>query len=77
MTDEIRLRANELHRQIEDTQNRISIIADMEDLAHISLYNSSIGSVELPPDIRDEVLGLVLTSFLKQREDLENEYKKL
>ena len=77
MTDEIRIHANELHKEITDVQNKVSLIQDMEDQLRICLYNSNIGSVEIPPGVRDEVLDLVRVYFMKQQEDLQNEFEKL
>lgn len=80
MTEEIRQRANALHKQIEDTQNRLNIILDMRDSGKVlTLHDTSIGTVVIQPDhtLKYDILDEVEHALTRELNDLQEEYKKL
>ena len=80
MTEELRQRANALHKQIEDTQARINIILDMRDSGNsLTLHDSEVGSVHIQPDhvLKADILDVVEHALTKELFDLQEEYKKL
>lgn len=80
MTEEIRQRANELHKQIEDTQNRINIILDMRDSGDVlTLHDSKVGSIHIQSDhvLKYDILDAVVHALTKELYDLQKEYEKL
>jgi hypothetical protein len=80
MTDEIRHKANTLHKQIEDTQNKLNIILDMRDSGKVlTLHDSEVGSVHIQSDhvLKYDILDEVEHTLTKELYDLQEEYKKL
>lgn len=80
MTDELRQKANELHKQIDDTQVKLNIILDMRDSGKVlTLHDGSIGSVSIQPDhvLKYDILDMVEHTLTKELQDLTEEYKKL
>lgn len=80
MTDEIRTRANELHKQIETTQARLNIILDMRDSGNVlSLHDSEIGTVQIPAEhvLKFDLLDAAEHALTKELYDLVKEYEKL
>lgn len=78
MTDEIRIKANQLAKQIEDTQKQIEMITDMQEHNSITLYNSEIGSVDITDtETKACILDIVESMLTSQKERLEDEYRIL
>ena len=78
MTLETLQEANKLNHEIRQLEDKIAIVANMEE-NHVSvtLHNSEIGSVILTADLRDEVLGIVLNSLLKQVGEVKDKLRAL
>ena len=80
MTDELRQKANTLHKQIEDTQNRINIILDMRDSgASLTLHDPKVGSICILPDhvLKADILDMVEHTLTRELQDLVKEYEAL
>lgn len=80
MTEELRQRANALHKQIEDLQVRINIILDMRDSGCVlSLHDSKVGSIHIQSDhvLKADILDIAEHALTKELFDLQEEYKKL
>lgn len=80
MTEELRQRANALHKQIEDTQNRLNIILDMRDSGKVlTLHDTSIGSIQIQPEhvLKIDILDIVEHALTRELNDLQEEFKKL
>ena len=80
MTEELRQRANELHKQITDTQARINIILDMRDSGcALSLHDSEVGTLFIQADgvLKYDILDIVEHALTKELYDLQKEYEKL
>ena len=80
MTEELRQRANALHKQIEDTQARLNIILDMRDSGNaLTLFDSKIGSIHIQSDhtLKYDILDEVEHALTRELQDLTEEYKKL
>lgn len=80
MTEELRQRANALHKQIEDLQARINIILDMRDSGNVlSLFDSEIGTVQIPAEhvLKYDILDIAEHALTKELLNIQEEYKKL
>lgn len=80
MTDELRQRANALHKQIEDLQTRINIILDMRDSGNtLTLHDSAVGSIHIQSDhvLKADILDIVEHALTKELYDLQKEYEAL
>lgn len=80
MTDELRQKANEYHRQITDLQTRINIIMDMRDSGNaLTLHDSAIGSIHIQSEhvLKADILDIVEHALTKELYDLQKEYEKL
>lgn len=80
MTEELRQRANALHKQIEDTQNRLAIILDMRDSDNaLTLHDSAIGSIRIQPEhvLKADILDVVEHALTKELQYLQKEYEAL
>lgn len=80
MTEELRQRANALHKQIEDTQNRLNIILDMRDSGNsLTLHDTKIGTVGIQAntELKYDILDVVEHALAKELQDLTKEYEKL
>lgn len=80
MTEELRQKANEYHKQITDLQTRINIILDMRDSGcALSLHDSKVGSIHIQSDhvLKADILDEVEHALTKELYDLQKEYEKL
>ena len=80
MTDELRQRANELHSQITDTQQKLNIILDMRDSGSaLSLHDTHVGSICIQSEhvLKADILDIVEHALTKELQSLQKEYKKL
>lgn len=80
MTDELRQKANEYHKQITDLQARINIILDMRDSGNaLTLHDSRVGSIHIESDhvLKADILDIVEHALTKELQDLVKEYEKL
>lgn len=80
MTEELRQRANALHKQITDTQTRINIIMDMRDSGDVlTLHDSKVGSIHIQSEhvLKADILDIVEHALTKELQDLVKEYEAL
>lgn len=80
MTEELRQKANALHKQIEDAQARINIIMDMRDSGNaLTLHDSRVGSIHIESDhvLKADILDAVEHALTRELQDLVKEYEKL
>ena len=80
MTEELRQKANEYHKQITDLQTRINIILDMRDSGDVlTLHDSKVGSIHIQSDhtLKYDILDVVEHTLTKELYDLQKEYEKL
>lgn len=80
MTEELRQRANALHKQIEDLQTRINIILDMRDSGcALSLHDSEVGILFIQADhvLKADILDVAEHALTRELQDLVKEYEKL
>lgn len=80
MTEELRQKANEYHKQITDLQTRINIILDMRDSGNaLTLHDAHIGSICIQSDhvLKYDILDIVERALTKELYDLQKEYEAL
>lgn len=80
MTEELRQKANEYHKQITDLQTRINIILDMRDSGDVlTLHDSKVGSIHIQSEhvLKADILDIVEHALTKELQDLVKEYEKL
>lgn len=80
MTEELRQRANALHKQITDLQTRINIILDMRDSNNIlTLHDSKVGTVHIQSEhvLKADILDIVEHALTRELQDLVKEYDAL
>lgn len=80
MTEELRQKANELHKQIADVQAKLNIILDMHDSGDaLSLHDSKVGTISIRSGevLKADILDMVEHVLTKELQDLQKEYKKL
>lgn len=80
MTDELRQRANALHKQIVDLRAQIQII---EELHHsdnsIQIRCGQVGEITIPDgdELKDDIIDLILGRLNNKKEEVEDEYRRL
>ena len=80
MTEELRQRANVLHKQITDLKNEIELVEDMHHCDNcIIITCNSIGSITIPDDseLKADIIDLVLSKLNERKEEVEDEYREL
>ena len=80
MTEEIRIKANQLARQLEDLGAQIQIV---EDIHHcdvgIHIACEGVGSITITHDneLKDVIIDLILNRLNTQKGEVEDEYRRL
>lgn len=80
MTDELRQRANTLHRQIGDIRAQVQIVESMHHCDNdIIITCDEVGSITIAYDdeLKDDIIDIVLRNLNKQEEEAEDEYRRL
>lgn len=77
MTDEVRVLANNLHKQITDTQNQIMIVEDTLHSDYSISVRSEIGMIVVDDQTRMDIIDLLLKNLNNKLDDLQAEYEKL
>lgn len=80
MTEEIRTKANQLARQLEDLKVQIQVVEDMHHCdvdTHIAC--EGVGDITITHDdeLKDVILDAVLNKLTTQKEEVEDEYREL
>lgn len=80
MTEEIRIKANQLARQLEVLGGQIQIV---EDLRHsdngIQVRCDQVGGITIAGDdeLKDDIIDLILNRLNTKKGEVEDEYRKL
>lgn len=80
MTEELRQKANVLHRQLEDLEDQIQIVEDIHHSANsIQIQCSRAGEITITGDdeLKDDIIDLILNKLTTQKEEVEDEYRRL
>lgn len=80
MTEELRQKANALHKQIEDTQAKLNIILNMHDSGNVlTLHDSKVGSISILSDhvLKYDILDIAEHALTKELLNIQEEYEKL
>lgn len=80
MTDEVRQRANALHKQIEDLDAQIRIIEDMHHSDNnLTLEVDTIGAVTIwgEDELKDDIIDIVLNRLNTRKGEVEDAYREL
>lgn len=80
MTEELRQRANALHKQIEDLTNEIQLVEDMHHSGNnLYLSCSDTGAITIAGDeqLKDDLLDIILSRLNAKKEEVEDEYRML
>ena len=80
MTEELRQRANCVHKQIADLEAQIQIVEDMHHVDNsLTLAVDTIGAITIAWDdeLKDDIIDMVLRRLNQQKEAKEDEYRML
>ena len=78
MTDEIRIKANQLHSEIQNLENRIAVLYDMNSSCkEIRISNDAIGSVCVNAGDYEPAIDYIIDVLRQQKEAKEDEYRML
>lgn len=79
MTDEIRTRANELHKQIADTANQEQIVEEMIQHCYstVTIEMDEVGAVTLSVDMIFDALVFIKDKLAEERGAYEDAYREL
>ena len=80
MTDEIRIKANQLARQLEDLKVQAQIVEDMHHCdVDIHITCEGVGDITITHDdeLKDGVIDLILDKLNTKKEEVEDEYRRL
>jgi hypothetical protein len=77
MTEELRQKANALHKQIEDLTTQIQIVEDMHHCDNkLQIRCEDIGGISIDGDdeLKDTIIDLLLKDLNTKKEEVEDEY---
>ena len=80
MTEEIRTKANQLARQLEDLTAQITIVEGMRHGDNsIQIRCNQVGGITIAGDdeLKDDIIDLILNKLTTQKEEVEDEYRRL
>lgn len=80
MTEELRQRANALHRQLEDLEAQVQIVEDMHHCDNnLTLTVGSIGSITIAGDdeLKDDIIDIILCRLNTKKGEVEDAYREL
>ena len=80
MTEEIRIKANQLVRQLEDLTDEIGIVEDIRRSNNsIQIRCTHVGEITITGDdeLKDDIIDLILNKLTPQKEEVEDEYRRL
>lgn len=81
MTDELLQRANALHKQLEDLENKIQLVEDMHHCDNnLQIRCEDIGRVSITADddgLKDDILDVMLDKLNTMKEEAEDAYRLL
>ena len=80
MTEELRQRANALHKQITDLTAQIQIIEEIHHCDNsIQIRCNQVGEITIPDDdeLKDDIIDLILGRLNNKKEEVEDDYRRL
>lgn len=78
MTDEIRIKANQLHSEIQNLENRIAILGDINSSCkEIQIGNDEIGVVCVKAGDYEPAIDYIIDVLQQQKEEKEDEFRML
>ena len=78
MTEEIRQKANQLHKEIEDMEARIQILGDMNSSCRsIQIRSDMIGTVTVGAGDYEPAIDYIIDMLKQQKGAKEDEYRLL
>lgn len=80
MTEEIRIKANQLARRLENLKVQAQIVEDMHHCDNsIHITCEGIGDITIAGDdeLKDVIIDLILNKLTTQKEEVEDEYRRL
>ena len=79
MTEEIRTKANQLARQLEDLKAQVQIVEGMYCDIDIHIACEGVGDVTITYDdeLKDAILDVVLNRLNTKKGEVEDEYRRL
>lgn len=80
MTEELRQRANVLHKQITDLEAQIAIVEDMHHCDNsIQIRCNQVGDVTIADDdeLKDDIIDIILNRLNTKKGEVEDEYRRL
>ena len=78
MTDEIRIKANQLHSEIQNLENRIQILLDINSSnKEIRVGNDEVGVVYVKAGDYEPAIDFIIDILKQQKEAKEDEYRML
>ena len=78
MTDEIRIRANQLHSEIQNLEGRIETLkAINSSCKEIQIRSDEIGIVHVDAGMYEPAIDYIIDMLAQQKEQLEDDYRLL
>ena len=78
MTDELRIKANQLHSEIQNLEGRIETLKAINNSCKpILICNNNIGTVSVEAEDYEPALGHIIARLTEQKEAKEDEYRML
>lgn len=78
MTDEVRIRANQLHSEITNIENRIAVLGDINSSCkEIQIRCDEIGTVCVKAGDYEPALDYIIDMLKQQKEAKEDEFRML
>ena len=80
MTEEIRIKANRLARQLEDLKAQVQIVEGMHRCdSCIQIRCDQVGDVTITgnDELKDAIIDLILNRLNAKKEEVEDEYRRL
>ena len=80
MTEELRQKANVLHKQLEDLEAQIQIVEDMHHCDNsIQIRCNQIGDITIMGDdeLKDDIIDIILNRLNTKKGEVEDAYREL
>lgn len=78
MTDEIRIKANQLHSEIQNLEGRIETLKSINSSCkEIQIRSNEIGTVCVAAGMYEPAIDFIIDMLTQQKEQLEDAYRML
>lgn len=78
MTDEIRIKANQLHSEIQSLEGRIETLkAISSSCKEIQIRSDEIGTVPVEAGVYEPAIDFIIDMLTQRKEQLEDDYRML